>query len=39
GKIVFELGGVDEDLAKEVLRFASSKLSFRTRFVSRKEQG
>ncbi len=36
GKIVFELGGVDESLAKEVMRLAASKLSFRTRFITRK---
>lgn len=39
GKIVFELGGVDEMLAKEALRYAASKLPFRTRFVTRKERG
>lgn len=39
GKIVFELGGVDETMAKEVLRYAASKLPFRTRFVTRKERG
>lgn len=39
GKIVFELGGVDEMIAKEALRYAASKLSFRTRFVTRKERG
>src|SRR3989338_2479213 len=39
GRIVFELGGVDETLAKEAMRFASSKLPFRTRFVTRKTHG
>jgi large subunit ribosomal protein L16 len=39
GKVVFELGGVDEMLAKEALRYAASKLPFRTRFVTRKERG
>ena len=39
GKIVFELGGVDEGLAREAMRFAASKLPFRTRFVTRKERG
>ncbi|NQT75056.1 MAG: 50S ribosomal protein L16 [Candidatus Omnitrophica bacterium] len=38
GKIIFELGGVDEGLAKEVMRYADSKLPFRTRFVTRKER-
>lgn len=39
GKIVFELGGVGELLAKEAMRYAASKLPFRTRFVTRKERG
>ena len=39
GKIIFELGGVDEALAKDAMRFAASKLPFRTRFVTRKERG
>ena len=36
GKVVFELGGVNEELAREVLRFAASKLSFKTRFITRR---
>lgn len=36
GRIIFELGGVAEELAKEAMRFASSKLPFKTRFISRK---
>lgn len=36
GRIIFELGGLDENLAREAMRFASSKLPFRTRFVTRK---
>ncbi|MBU1147242.1 MAG: 50S ribosomal protein L16 [Candidatus Omnitrophica bacterium] len=39
GKIIFELGGVSEDLAKNAMRYASSKLPFRTRFVTRKTSG
>ncbi|MFH1479193.1 MAG: 50S ribosomal protein L16 [Candidatus Omnitrophota bacterium] len=39
GKIVFELGGVDEAIAKEAMRYASSKLPFRTRFITRREHG
>jgi len=38
GKVIFELGGVSEDLAKEAMRYASSKLSFRTRLITRKER-
>ena len=39
GKVVFELGGVNEDIAREAMRYAASKLPFRTRFVTRKESG
>ena len=39
GKIVFELGGVNEDIAREAMRYAATKLPFRTRFVTRKERG
>lgn len=35
GKVLFELEGVREDLAKEAFRLASSKLPIRTRFVRR----
>ena len=38
GRIIFELGGVAEEIAKESMRFAASKLSFKTRFVSRKKR-
>lgn len=37
GKVIFEIGGVDEILAKDAMRFAASKLPFKTRFLSRKE--
>ncbi len=36
GKILFEVEGLPEDLAKESMRLAASKISFRTRFVTRK---
>ena len=35
GKIMFELEGVSEELAKEAFRLASHKLPIRTRFVRR----
>ncbi len=35
GKIMFEIGGVPEDLAKEALRLASHKLPVKTKIVSR----
>ncbi|MDP2920494.1 MAG: 50S ribosomal protein L16 [Dehalococcoidia bacterium] len=36
GRIMFEMGGVDEALAKEAMRLASNKLPVPTRFVIRK---
>jgi len=39
GKILFELGGVAEELAKEAMRFAASKIPFRARFITRKKHG
>jgi len=38
GRMLFEMGGVGEELAKEAMRLASNKLPFQTRFVSKKEQ-
>ena len=35
GRVMFELAGVPEPLAKEALRLAGSKLSVRTKFVKR----
>lgn len=35
GRIVFELGGVTEDLAREALRRAQHKLPMKTRFIAR----
>ncbi len=35
GRIIFELSGVDEALAKEAMRLASNKLPIETRFVTR----
>ena len=35
GRILFELGGVDEALAREALRRAQHKLPMKTRFVTR----
>ena len=37
GKIMFEVGGVSEEVAHEALRLASHKLPVRTRIVSREE--
>ena len=38
-KILFEIGGVSEDTAREALRLASHKLPVRTKFVKREEVG
>ena len=38
GKIMFEIGGVSEEIAREALRLASHKLPIKTKFV-KKESG
>ncbi len=38
GTVLFELGGVDEETAREAMRLAAHKLPIRTRFVMREEQ-
>jgi len=38
GRILFEISGVDEELAKEAMRLASHKLPIDTRFVMRDTQ-
>ena len=38
GKILFEVEGMPEELAREGMRMAASKISFRTKFISRKTQ-
>lgn len=35
GKVLFELGGISEEVAKEALRLAAAKLSVTTTFVRR----
>lgn len=35
GKIIFEMSGVTEDLARDAFRRASDKLPLKTRFISR----
>jgi large subunit ribosomal protein L16 len=37
GRILFELAGVPEDVAKEAMRLAGHKLPIKTRFVKREE--
>ncbi len=38
GRILFEVGNVSEEAAREALRLADAKLGLRTRFVQRMEQ-
>lgn len=38
GKIIYELEGVSESLAKEAMRLAANKLPIKTRFVSRESK-
>jgi large subunit ribosomal protein L16 len=37
GRVMYELGGVDEKLAKEAFRLAEHKLPVKTRVVSREQ--
>ena len=39
GKIMFEIGGVSEEIAREALRLASHKLPVKTKFVKREVGG
>ena len=38
GRIIFEVGGIDENIAQEALRRAGHKLSVKTKIVTREEQ-
>ena len=37
GKVLFEIDGVPEALAKDAMRLAANKIPFKTRFISRAE--
>ncbi len=39
GKVMFEIAGVSEEIAREALRLASHKLSVKTKFVMRESEG
>ena len=39
GRIIFEMGGVSEDVAREAMRLASMKLPVRTKFVMKDKDG
>ncbi len=38
GKIIYELEGVSEELAKEAMKLAAQKLPIRTRFITRENR-
>lgn len=38
GRVMFEMGGVTEEIAKEAMRLAGHKLPIKTKFVKREEQ-
>lgn len=37
GRVLFEMGGVQEDIAREAMRLAAHKLPIKTKFVTREE--
>ena len=39
GRIMFEIGGVSEELAEEAMRLAANKLPIRCKFVKKEEGG
>lgn len=39
GRIMFEIGGVSEELAKEAIRLAQHKLPIKTKFISKEKSG
>ncbi len=38
GRIMFEMSGVNEEVAKEAMRLAAQKLPIKTKFITRSEQ-
>ncbi len=38
GRIIFEMGGVDEKIAREALRLAAHKLNISTKFIKKEEK-
>ena len=39
GRIMFEIGGVSEELAREAMRLAANKLPIKCKFINNKEMG
>lgn len=38
GRVLFEIAGIPEDVAREAMRLAQHKLPIRTKFITRKDQ-
>ena len=39
GRVMFEIGGIPEEVAREALRLAGHKLPIKTKFISKEEAG
>ncbi len=39
GRVMFEIGGVNEELAKEAMRLAAIKLPIKCKFITKEEKG
>ena len=39
GRVMFEIGGVSEELAREAMRLAANKLPIKCKFVTKQEMG
>ena len=39
GRVMFEIGGVSEELAKEAMRLAANKLPIKCKFITKEEMG
>ena len=39
GRVMFEIGGVSEELAREAMRLAANKLPIKCKFISKQEMG
>ena len=39
GRVMFEIGGVSEELAREAMRLAANKLPIKCNFITKEEQG
>ena len=39
GRVMFEIGGVSEELAREAMRLAANKLPIKCKFITKQEMG